>query len=99
MLYHWRLQHIGRSARTKNRRFCLRHAVFQSATSVLCHDDKGYHHCCSRCRIDQLEELAKQTVIQMICQDRKMAGVMHMVCTLHTVGSRTGYSLMAVYPR
>ena len=79
-----------------DRRFRLRNSIIISGTSVLCRNDKSHQHGCGCCRINKMQELAKQTVVQMISQDGKMARMVHMVCTLHTVCCCTGYSIMMV---
>ena len=46
-----------------------------------------------------MKELTKQTVVHVVGCRGKMAGVMHMMGTLHTIGSRIGHSLVTVQSR
>lgn len=46
-----------------------------------------------------MKKLTEQTVVKTVDRGSKMAGVVHMVGTVHTVGGSHGHSLVTVHTR
>ena len=71
----------------------------QDESFLLYEFDEKHQQCCRSCGIDKCEKLAEHAVVHVVCCHGKVARVMHMVCTLHTVGSDIGYGLVTVQSR
>ena len=93
------LQNGRGGAGTQKGRLFLCTAITQKEPSLLCKVDKQHQYGSGCCGIDKAEELTEYTVVNMVWCDGEVAGVMHVVRTLHAVCSGVCHGLVTVESR